>query len=316
MIFYFSATGNSQFAAQSLSKALGERIVDIGDHNADLSERIADDSERIADIGKQNVDAASSINADESIGFVFPIYGWDMPEIVKAFIHSFSKPSGAQGSENKPYDLQDRFIWAVVTCGDDIGMADRRIRRALEAAGLHLDAIFSITMPNTYVCLPGFDVDKAEIRRHKLEKCSERLSRIAETICKRKQNTDRRNQCRDNQTQIADKRPQITDVVRGAFPRFKTYVLGSLFHRFLITDRPFYATETCTRCGLCARLCPLSNISVSPAAPPHWHGRCTGCLKCYHHCPVRAIRFGRLTNRKGQYTLAYFSGELNDIPAR
>lgn len=290
MIFYFSATGNSQFAARSLCKALGERTVDIIDQNVDLSGQHVD-------IEKQDVEPGLNISADESIGFVFPIYGWDMPKIVKKFIHSFTQLIDAHHSEKKPFDMQNRFIWAVVTCGDDIGMADRRILHALKDAGLHLNAIFSVSMPNTYVCLPGFDVDKTEIRRQKLAKCRDRLSQISETICKR--------------IKSKDVSIEITDVVRGAFPRFKTYVLGRLFHRFLITDKPFYATGACTRCGLCERLCPLSNISVSPAAPPHWRGRCTGCLKCYHHCPVRAIRFGRLTNHKGQYTLTRFSGELN-----
>ncbi|MBR3633787.1 MAG: 4Fe-4S binding protein, partial [Bacteroidaceae bacterium] len=41
-----------------------------------------------------------------------------------------------------------------------------------------------------------------------------------------------------------------------------------------------------------------------------WHGNCTGCLACYHHCPTRAIRFGRRTEKKGQYLLAKYKEEI------
>lgn len=262
MIFYFSATGNSQFVAESLGQALGERIVDIG---------------------KLDDAPISNIDTKESLGFVFPVYGWGIPKIVQEFIHSLSKRSNARL-------LQNKYVWATVTCGDDVGMADKHVRRALAVAGLHLDAIFSVIMPNTYVCLPGFDVDKAEIRHHKLARCRQRVAAVADAV-KNKRN--------------------VTDIHRGAFPRFKTYVLGYLFRRFLITDKPFHATSSCTHCGLCAHVCPLHNISVSPAALPHWHGRCTGCLSCYHHCPQRAIRFGARTENKGQYVFSRFVGEIN-----
>lgn len=318
MIFYFSATGNSRFVAENIGREIGERIVEIRRNEDEGGKTIFEDGKfgfengkDESDVGKTGFDAGkaegevvtadreignsesetkrqvadiiSHIGANENIGFVFPIYGWRLPEIVNEFIHRLA-------AQINPQIMDGRYIWVAVTCGDDIGMADRCINRILRASGLHMDAIFSVTMPNTYVCLPGFDVDKPEIRRRKLSRCAERVATIAERV---------------------KKRTKIVDIHRGALPFFKTYVLGALFHRFLITDKPFHATDACTHCGLCARACPLSNISISLSALPQWHHRCIGCLRCYHQCPVRAIRFGKQTERKGQYTFRHFSAETH-----
>ena len=80
----------------------------------------------------------------------------------------------------------------------------------------------------------------------------------------------------------------------------KSRVLKPLFYRFLVTDRYFSASDACTGCGLCARLCPLENI-VMGSGRPHWTGSCTTCNACYHNCPFGAISFGRMTKGKGQY---------------
>jgi NAD-dependent dihydropyrimidine dehydrogenase PreA subunit len=36
---------------------------------------------------------------------------------------------------------------------------------------------------------------------------------------------------------------------------------------------------------------------------PQWQSDCSGCLACYHVCPHHAINFGKMTQKKGQYTL-------------
>lgn len=37
------------------------------------------------------------------------------------------------------------------------------------------------------------------------------------------------------------------------------------------------------------------------AGNPVWQNKnCTGCLRCYHNCPKRAIEWGKFTRNKGQ----------------
>ena len=159
-------------------------------------------------------------------------------------------------------------------------------------------------MPDSYVCLPGFDVDKPEERDRKLAQFRPRVREIAEQV---------------------ERRAVVMDIHRGRFPWIKTNVLGWFFRKYLITDKPFRTTSDCISCGLCAKVCPMHNIELAPACGEssrssrgsrvqeimfnaqcsmfnvRWLGHCTGCLACYHHCPTRAIRFGRRTEKKGQY---------------
>lgn len=253
MIIYFSSTGNSRFIAEYIARKTDDKLLDIMSRHLDAH--------------------LSRIDKDESLGMVFPVYGWNLPPIVETRIHYlFGRKLYCKS--------QKRYVWVVLTCGDDTGFIDTRLKATLRAVGLEVNALFSVTMPNTYVCLPGFDVDTSQIISRKLSACTHR----ADEICEHIKNRD-----------------VVTNIHRGKFPYFKTYVLGTLFRRFLLSDKPFHTTADCTHCGLCQRICPLHNIIVSKDALPYWLGHCTGCLRCYHYCPVRAIRFGKYTENKGQY---------------
>lgn len=53
----------------------------------------------------------------------------------------------------------------------------------------------------------------------------------------------------------------------------------------------------CTRCGLCAQLCPSGNISM--AGFPEFADKCSHCMRCYALCPTSAITInGRSLNAK------------------
>lgn len=238
MIYYFSGTGNSRRVADKLSKLLGQEMASMPD---------------------------GSITPCDTLGFVFPVYAWGLPEVVETFIRRLSV-------------MKPKYVWAVMTCGDDMGYADSILRKELQKVDINLDAVFSVQMPNTYVCLPGFDIDSDDVAERKVRETDEKIPSIVVTINDRK---------------------QIVDVVRGPMPFVKTYILRPLFNSTLVTDRFFRVTDECTHCGLCSRQCPLYNISMEEGEVK-WHGNCTGCLRCYHQCPKRAIQFGQMTKNKGQ----------------
>lgn len=204
-------------------------------------------------------------DAEDIVGLVFPVYAWGIPKVVEEHIEQELKRSTAN------------YVFAVMTCGDDIGYADRVLLQCLDG---RLDAVFSVHMPNTYVCLPGFDVDTQEVAKAKVQKTKERLPQIAEAI---------------------KTRSKVTDVCRGSFPWLKTYVLRPLFNRFLVTDRFFHTTANCSQCQRCVKECPLKNIGTNADGQIKWgQTRCTGCLRCYHLCPNHAVQFGWFTKNKGQ----------------
>lgn len=218
-----------------------------------------------------------TLSEGEALGLVFPIYGWSLPNIIKESLRKIHSNA-----------THSTYTYVAVTCGDDCGMAETHIRQALRQAGLTLHAAFSVNMPDCYICLPGFDVDPDDERQTKLGNFRNAVQAMATAICNKE---------------------NVFNIKRGALPRIKTYVLGGLFRKFLITPKPFHSTNTCSGCGKCASVCPLHNIKIADGHP-QWGNHCETCLACYHHCPTRAIRFGRFTDKKGQYLLSKYREEL------
>lgn len=247
MIYYFSGTGNSLHVARQLADALGERLMPMT-----LASPVTHSSE--------------GEGGREAIGLVFPVHAWGIPNVVeKAVSHLLPKGDGT-------------FLYAVMTCGDDMGYTDKVLESAL---GRKLDAAFSVQMPNTYVCLPGFDVDSNELCKEKLTKEESVVKEIAACVSERK---------------------SVRRLKRGLFPWTKTYILRPLFNRYLLTDKYFNVDASrCISCGRCRKSCPVGNIILDEV--PKWQSHCAGCLACYHACPYHAINFGGMTQKKGQYNI-------------
>lgn len=203
---------------------------------------------------------------EDVFGMIFPVYAWGIPKVVKEYIETHQEVIQSA-----------HYIYIVMTCGDDIGYADKVLGNVL---GRKPHAVFSVHMPNTYVCLPGFDVDKDNVAAAKVQETLKRLPDIAECIKK-------------GETK--------TEVVRGKCAWMKTYLLRPLFNRFLVTDKYFHTTKNCIQCKRCVRGCPLNNITTDKDGKIIWkHENCTGCLRCYHRCPCQAVQFGQFTKNKGQ----------------
>lgn len=207
---------------------------------------------------------------DSRVVWVFPVYSWGVPPVVVRFIREIK--------------VNERFARAlhhmVVTCGDDIGMTDRVFRKLIGARGWKAaPEAYSVIMPNTYTLMKGFDVDSPELASAKLASMPAAVAEIASAITGRK--------C-------------SLRLVRGAFPRLKTAVVYPWFKRFAMSPEPFHSTDGCTVCGLCARECPLDNITMTKDGP-EWGANCAMCLRCYHICPRHSVAYGKTTNGKGQY---------------
>ena len=160
MIFYFSGTGNSAYAADYLAYNLNVAVSDIA--------------------STKNEDVSSAIEAScqrgESIGFVFPVYSWGVPPIVCEFIRDIPERTiELLKGKNTP-------VWMVATCGDETGNAHVMFRKLLHSRGLKPAGAWSVIMPNTYVLLPGFDVDSSTVRDGKIKEAPARLDYISERI--------------------------------------------------------------------------------------------------------------------------------------
>lgn len=261
MIFFFSGTGNSQWAARRLAEATGEKL--------------------IAMTGQDAADSRYELSAGERVGFCFPVHGWQPPAIVRQFV---SRLQLNVESSSRP------FVYAVMTCGDSIGMAMEIFAKDLEQNGMTLDSAFTLVMPESYVCLPFMKTDPPERERQKTERAKDDLSRYLPLIVGRERSR--------------------FHVVKGMAPWLLSHVVGEYFNRHMISDRKFRVNaDVCLHCSRCSTVCPTGDLFMAPGdapdgkAVPHWRGdgSCTCCLACYHHCPVHAIDYGRYTPRRGQY---------------
>ena len=303
MIFYFSGTGNTKWAASKLASATHEDLISIAPYM-----RADDSSHTLAEpfILKEN----------ERLGFVFPVHGWRVPKLVREFIGrmkvqraepdaeriSVSAESKASSdaernsasAESKASSASARnqpFTYCVCTAGDSIGLTIENLNQtisqnpSLQALGItEVSSSYSLIMPESYVGLPFMDVDPKEKEIRKKSKSAQKLAVICEEIFDRKEGVSR--------------------LVKGPIPWFFTKVVGGFFENVLITDKRFHVEkDKCVKCGICANVCPVGDIKGGHGEYPEWlhHKDCLTCFTCYHHCPHHAIEFGNQTQKKGQY---------------
>ena len=289
MIFYFSGTGNTKWAASKLAAATREDLISIAPYMR------ADDS-------SHNLAEPFILKENERLGFVFPVHGWRVPKLVREFICKMKilrepiqrEPSDAT-AENKAKaedSLKNRpFAYCVCTAGDSIGLTIENLNEvislnpSLQALGItEVSSSYSLIMPESYIGLPFMDVDPKEREIRKKENAAQELAVVCE--------------------EIFDRKEGISRLVKGPIPWFFTKVVGGFFENVLITDKRFHVEkDRCVKCGICANVCPIGDIKGGHGEYPVWlhHKDCLTCFTCYHHCPHHAIEFGNQTQKKGQY---------------
>ena len=284
MIFYFSGTGNTKWAASKLAAATREDLISIAPYMR------ADDS-------SHNLAEPFILKENERLGFVFPVHGWRVPKLVREFISKMKilrEPSDASAENKAKADdsLKNRpFAYCVCTAGDSIGLTIENLNEvislnpSLQALGItEVSSSYSLIMPESYIGLPFMDVDPKEREIRKKENAAQELAVVCE--------------------EIFDRKEGISRLVKGPIPWFFTKVVGGFFENVLITDKRFHVEkDRCVKCGICANVCPVGDIKGGHGEYPVWlhHKDCLTCFTCYHHCPHHAIEFGNQTQKKGQY---------------
>lgn len=159
MIYYFSCTSNTRWVAEQVSRACGLALRNVADCLGDV--------------------ATPEVNlwTEGILGLAFPIYGWTIPKVAEVFIRSLPRAE-VPGTY---------YVFALLTCGDDIGRAHERLAMLLAEKGYELSAVWSFSMPNTYIGLPFFDVDNEGLAARKIKSTQEKLPRVAQQIlCREK----------------------------------------------------------------------------------------------------------------------------------
>lgn len=124
MIFYFSGTGNSLYAAKYLAS-------NIHDHELiNMADAVRE--------GRYEY----TLPEGEACGFVFPVYFGGMPSVVAQFVKNFRL-----SSDEIPY------VYTLVTYGGKAGGSVQALQIALEKRYVYLTAAFGVKMPDNYVMM-------------------------------------------------------------------------------------------------------------------------------------------------------------------
>lgn len=240
MIYYFSATGNSKHAAQVIAEKTGDAAVSIVEF-LNGNKKIEKDNEKT--------------------GFVFPVYFWGLPEIIKRF-SSMPEVKKSLGD----------FVYCVITCGATTGTADKVLAKKL---GRNLDYSYSLRMPDNYVIL--YDPSPKE----KAQKFLEHADKELESVC----------------ADINSRAKKRAGSTKGEI----NSIFVSKLYNFCRTTKKFYADDKCTSCGLCAKNCPDGAIEMRDGKPIWTKSKCQHCTACINRCPTEAIQFGKGTETRRRY---------------
>lgn len=250
MIFYFTGTGNSLQVAKLLANEQKEVLYSV------------------SSLMNQGIPQTEfTLKEDEKIGFIFPVYAFGPPKIILDFINNL-----------KLKNHKDHYIFAVATCGENIGCTMEILKKNLEKAFLPLHSAFSVIMPNNYVFL-GMDVDPISEEERKLLELETVVNKI--------------------NTILHEKQRDVLLIVRGPIPNIITRGIYYLFVKSKVNTKKFYAKDNCISCGICEKVCNTRTIKVKDK--PIWGGECMQCTACINLCPVRAIEYGKTSPKRDRY---------------
>lgn len=249
MVFYFTGTGNSLYAA----KELDSEIYSIP---------------QVLNQEKLSFEA-------EKIGIVCPVYGHEMPGMVKEFV--------------KKAVFRTPYFYVMLTYGANHGGAAELAARYIQSIGKEADYITTVEMVDNF--LPGFDMDEQTAMDKRVE---EQLAKIKADVADGKREISKAT-LKDKATH-----KMYTDWVKNA-PE-------TIWADFVIT-------EECIGCGICTRVCPAGCIYLENQKAVHTGINCQACFACVQACPKMAIQFGDIPMKEPNPKARYRNGHvtLNEL---
>jgi len=193
------------------------------------------------------VDSGELRFRDDAIGVVFPIYGFREPQMVRRFL------DGAK--------FEADYIFAIGTYGNMPGATMANLQRRAGENGCRFDYVNHLLMLDNF--LPIFEIG-AQIKKLPGKKVEEHAAKIADDI--------------ENRRHRHAKAGLGVRALTAALAAFVP--VGGNAKKYIVSD-------SCGKCGVCAKVCPAKNIAVTDKI--EFGGQCEGCLACLHLCPKNAM---------------------------
>jgi ferredoxin/flavodoxin len=206
-IYYFSGTGNSLAVAWKLKEQLS-------DEGSILPVSIYENQENI------EIDT-------EILGFVFPVYFKNVPDVVKSFV-------------NKLRFKTKSYIFAIATCNAVPGHSLFTLNKILNAKGQVLSLGYAIDMPGNALITPP------EIEAERLKDSILKINQIAQ--------------------QIHNKEINQFEGENNLRSHIYSFIFGKI-GKISISTKKFSCTEECIGCGICEEVCPKGCIKIVDKKP-------------------------------------------------
>ncbi len=242
-VFYFSGTGNTKWAVDQLSENISKRVYTCETYSIEHNIPKLEDK----------------INETDIVGIAFPIYGADMPNIMKEFVEKL------KNIQSKTLRKQ---VFIVTTAGYIDAFGPLCAKTLLENGSFKLIGYINLKMSNN-VSTPKIKAnfitrDQLKIR---MNKGKEKIERLINRVASGK----------------------------GYIRNIGFYLVPGVFIRKASKNavRDSYLTlsinkEKCRQCMLCLKDCPTKSIAFSENEFSFLPS-CTACMRCYNFCPNYAI---------------------------
>ena len=205
----------------------------------------------------------------ETIGFAYPSYFQGLPVKVADFILGLKFP------EDK-----NIYYYGISTYGGFVGNAVKQLDRVLAEKGAELHYGDKIRMFSNYVVLYNMSKKIREIT----EKSNKNTIPIIENIKKKYRSK----------------------------PGRENFLLKAYYNKRAISihnsDKNFNVSDDCVSCEICKKVCPVGNIEMNIGKPAFFH-RCEQCMACIQYCPVKAINYKNITQKRRRYTNPYVDSD-------
>lgn len=200
-----------------------------------------------------------------TVGLVFPVHMWGVPALVIRFLERMK-------------DLRPDYLFAVAVNAGQVSNTLVQLKRILAGNGQRLSSGFGIVMPSNYI--PWGGPGPAEKRNRLFAGAEKKISKICDAV-------------KNKSDMPVEKGPLWQRI-------FFTALYRMSFSHVHEMDGKFWTDDKCNACGICAKVCPVSNITLADGRPAWNHG-CLQCLACLQWCPEEAIQYGKKTPAYERY---------------
>lgn len=189
---------------------------------------------------------------DEVVGIVAPVYAVEMPMMVKEFLEKAR--------------IKTDYFFFIYTYGMGYAEAFTHVEVAAEKAEITLSYINAIQMVDNY--LPFFDM-KIQIETLPEKNVEGQIAQVIKDISERKL-----------------QKVRITEESLAEMEKWTQNHAANILRKD--TALGYTVNDSCIRCGICAKVCPANNITVTEE-DVKFSDHCEVCYACLHNCPQSAI---------------------------